>query len=136
MVDIIVTPISNQYGLTVKYYGKLAQELRGREKSFAENFTKRMDIGLNFVHSGECTYQNGIFSNIGNLSSREVNYLLTTLLEIASELNEDATVYYEKSNITDSYKNYGFYPFLYWCKQYPHSCNKNSWLFIAGCFHF
>lgn len=113
MVDIIVTPISNQYELTVKYYGKLAQELCGKEKSFAENFTKRMDIGLNFVHGSECSYQNGIFSNIDNLSSREINYLLTTLLEIASELNEDATVYYKKSNITDSYKNYGFYPFLY-----------------------
>ena len=113
MIDITVTPINNQYKLIVQYNKKSANELRGEEKSFAEKFSKETYIGLKFVHSNERTFQNGIFSSISDLSLHEINYLLTTLLCIASDLNENAAVYYEKIDITDSYKNYGFSPLSY-----------------------
>ena len=96
MIDIIVTPINNQYKLIVQYNKKSANELRGEEKSFAEKFSKETYIGLKFVHGNERTFQNGIFSSISDLS-----------------LNENAAVYYEKIDITDSYKNYGFSPLSY-----------------------
>ena len=48
MIDIIVTPINNQYKLIVQYNKKSANELRGEEKSFAEKFSKETYIGLKF----------------------------------------------------------------------------------------
>ena len=113
MIDIVVVPtISHCYRLDVTYNGKHASKLRGNDKKIAENFSAKLDIGLNFVTKDECKFCDKIFSNINNLSEKEVNYLLTTLLEAATNCKEDAQVFFKNSNVTNAYKNYGFYPFL------------------------
>ena len=114
MIDIVVVPtISNCYKLDVTYNGKPACMLRGNEKRIAEKFSGKLDIGLNFVTNNDCNFNDKIFSSISNLSEKEVNYLLTALLEAATDCKEDARVFFKNSNVTDACKNYGFYPFSF-----------------------
>mgnify|MGYP000305953391 CR=1 FL=1 len=57
MIDIVVVPtISNCYRLDVTYNGKHASKLRGNDKKTAENFSAKLDIGLNFVTKDECKF--------------------------------------------------------------------------------
>ena len=120
MIEIVVTPtINNCYSLAVTYNKKSASKLRGNEKKIAENFSKKIEIVFKFIHGDECKFFDKIFSNINNLSVEEVNHLITILLEEAADCNEDAIVYFNKNDftntidITNTCTKYGFYPFLF-----------------------